>query len=110
MVRTGAAANLADGHEPDGQTPPSNIDLPIPIGMMPSRDASGRGSSHKRSYPEEGDMGDLNSDEEAAWLAEAEQAGETMSTTNDSASVAKTGREPELSEGVMAALAKLRED
>ena len=110
MVRTGTAANLADGHEPAGQTPPSHIDPPIPIGMTPSRDAPGRGSSHKRSYPEEGDMGEINSDEEAAWLAEAEQAGETMSTTNDSAPTAKTGLEPQLSEGVMAALAKLRED
>jgi hypothetical protein len=55
-------------------------------------------------------MGELNSDEEATWLAEAEQTGETTSTTNDSASAAKTGLEPELSEGVMAALAKLRED
>jgi hypothetical protein len=56
------------------------------------------------------DTSEPNSDEEAALLAEAEQAGESVSITDDLSSAPKTRPEPELSEGVMAALAKLREN
>ena len=117
MLRTDTTTGSVDSEEPNGHTPRPNMQTPIPISMIPSREASGlglsrdtprSGSSHKRRRLEEMDAEALNSDEEAALLAEAEQVAESM-PTSDSAPKAKRRQEPELSEGVMAALAKLRD-
>jgi DNA excision repair protein ERCC-1 len=119
MAQIETAANLAADDGPGGKTPRPNIHTPIPIGMIPSSEASGLGvsrdntllgSSHKRRYLEEVGTGESNSDEEAVLLAEAEQTGENMSIANDLTSAARKRPEPDLSEGVTAALAKLREN
>lgn len=117
MLTTETTAGSVYSEEPDGQTARSNLQTPIPIGMIHSREASSLGlsrdntipeSSHKRRRLEQVDASEPNSDEEAALLAEAEQASESMLTTREAAP-GKSGRqEPELSEGVKAALAKLR--
>jgi DNA excision repair protein ERCC-1 len=118
MVRTATTADPVDNEESDGQTPQSNIHTPIPIGMVPSREASGLGlsrdstrldNSHKRIRFEDVDTGEPTSDEEAALLAEAEWAAQNIPTTSEVTPATKRQQEPELSEGVMAALAKLRE-
>ena len=118
MLTTETAAGSVYNEELNGQTARSNLQAPIPIGMIPSREASGQGlsrentipeSSHKRRRLEQVDVSEPNSDEEAALLAEAEQASVNMLTTREAAP-GKSGRqEPELSEGVKAALAKLRD-
>jgi len=86
--------------------------------MVPSREASGLGlsrdstrldNSHKRIRFEDVDTGEPTSDEEAALLAEAEWAAQNIPTTSEVTPATKRQQEPELSEGVMAALAKLRE-
>ena len=117
MLTTDTTADSVYNAEPNGQTARSNLLKPIPIGMITSREASGLGlsrdntipdSSHKRRRLEQVDASEPNSDEEAALLAEAEQTSESMPTTREAAP-GKSGRqEPELSEGVRAALAKLR--
>jgi DNA excision repair protein ERCC-1 len=118
MVRTETTGDSVESVEPNGQTPRSNIQTPIPINMVPRREASGLGlsrdnsqpaSSHKRRRLEEVDTGEPNSDEEAALLAEAEQTAESVPITSNLTPSTKRRQEPELSEGVMAALAKLRE-
>jgi DNA excision repair protein ERCC-1 len=118
MVRTVTTADSVDSEEPDGQTPRSNIHTPIPISMIPSREASSIGlskdnmrldSSHKRRRFEDVDTGEPTSDEEAVLLAEAERAAESMPITSDLTPAPKRRPEPEMSEGVMAALAKLRD-
>jgi DNA excision repair protein ERCC-1 len=118
MVRTETTAGAVDSEELNGQTPGSNPQTPIPISMIPSREASGLGlsrdnarpdSSHKRRRLEEVDTGEPNSDEEAALLAEAERATGSMPIASDLPPATERRQEPQLSEGVMAALAKLRE-
>lgn len=117
MLTTDTTVGSVDNEEPNGQTARSNLQKPIPIGMIPSREASGLGlsrdntipgSSHKRRRLEQMDVSEPNSDEEAALLAEAEQASESMLTTREAAPGTSGRQEPELSEGVRAALAKLR--
>ena len=118
MLRTETTGQSVDDEEHSGQTPRSDLQTPIPISMVPSREASSLGlskdsmrpdSNHKRRRFEEVDAGEPNSDEEAALLAEAEQVSENLPTTLESAPAKKVRQEPELSDGVMAALAKLRD-
>ncbi|EXJ77522.1 DNA excision repair protein ERCC-1 [Capronia epimyces CBS 606.96] len=90
---------------------------PIPISTVPSlsRQASGAvaspkrndtGPSQKRPRLEEVPVSD---DEEAALLALAEEESRTINAEKAKAVQAGARKEPELSEGVMAALAKLRQ-
>ena len=119
MLRTETTAGSVDSEEPDGHTPRSNLHTPIPVSMMASREAPASSlsrdtsrpeSSHKRSRLEELDADEPNSDEEAALLAEAERVSENVPTISGSAPATKGRQEPELSEGMMAALAKLRDN
>ncbi|KIW67767.1 hypothetical protein PV04_06997 [Phialophora macrospora] len=68
------------------------------------------GPSHKRSRPEALDD-DFDDDDEAAWLAlaEAEAAKTSTEKEQDTSALPATREEPELSSGVAAALAKLRQ-
>lgn len=92
----------------------SNRQIPIPISMVPSRETSGLGMSKKAAIPEpaskrprtEDEPKDADSDEEAAMITAAEKVPATLS----SAAVRdKRKGEESMSEGVAAALAKLRE-
>ena len=118
MLRTETTGHSVEGEEHNGQTPTSDLQTPIPISMAPSREASALGlsrdsmlpdSSHKRRAFEEVDAEEPNSDEEAALVAEAEQGFVNLPTTYESAPAKKGRQEPELSDGVIAALAKLRD-
>lgn len=93
---------------------------PIPIGAVPSlsRQASSAamtpkytdaGPSLKRPRLEEVPFDDLADNEEAALLALAEEESRMADAEKPKAAQAVTRKEPELSEGVMAALAKLRQ-
>jgi DNA excision repair protein ERCC-1 len=117
MLTTGTTSGSVYNEEPNGQTARPNLQTPIPIGKIPSRESSGLGLSRDNTMPdsnpkrrrlEEVDATEPNSDEEATLLAEAEQASESMLTTREAAPGKSVRREPELSEGVRAALAKLR--
>ncbi|ERF70683.1 hypothetical protein EPUS_02549 [Endocarpon pusillum Z07020] len=93
----------------------SNRQTPIPISMIPSREASGLGMSRKDTTPEptskrrrieEVAHAEISSDEEAAMIAAAEDepvAPHGM-VRKDSSRAGET-----MSEGIAAALAKLRE-
>lgn len=118
MVRTETTGDSVDGDQPNGHTPRSSIQTPIPISMVSSGKGSGLGlskdnaepgTSHKHRLLEEAETGEPNSDEEAALLAEAERAADSMPITSDLTPSIKSRQEPKLSEGVAAALAKLRE-
>ncbi len=101
------------------QTPRSNIQTPVPISLAPSRETSGLGlsrenarseSRNKRRRLEDVSAGELGAEEEAALLAEAEQMSESMPpSAQQPAKSSRVREEPELSEGVMTALNKLRE-
>jgi hypothetical protein len=116
MLTTDTTAGSVYNEEPNGQIARSNLRKPIPIGMIPSREVSDPSlsrdntipdSGHKRRRLEQVDASEPNSDEEASLLAEAEQASESMLTTKEAAPGKSGCQEPELSEGVRAALAKL---
>ncbi|EXJ81973.1 DNA excision repair protein ERCC-1 [Capronia coronata CBS 617.96] len=94
--------------------------IAIPIGTVPSlsRQASSAvntpqhteaGPSQKRPRLEELPVDDFMYDEEAALLALAEEEARMTDAEKPKAAQAVTRKEPELSEGVMAALAKLRQ-
>ncbi|EHY55690.1 ssDNA endonuclease and repair protein rad10 [Exophiala dermatitidis] len=95
---------------------------PIPIGrvstvsrqgsnvVVTSKDAAEEaGPSQKRPRLEAVHVDNFETDEEAALLALAEEETKMTDAEKPKAAQAVTRKEPELSEGVMAALAKLRE-
>jgi DNA excision repair protein ERCC-1 len=92
----------------------SNQDAPIPISMVPSRETSGLGLPRKAVTPEpaakrrrfEGVATNVDADEEATMIAAAEDEAAPIDKT---VSNNVGGRERPMSEGVAAALAKLRE-
>ncbi|KIW82357.1 hypothetical protein Z517_05384 [Fonsecaea pedrosoi CBS 271.37] len=100
---------------------PGSGHTPIPIGSVPSLSRQGSaavptqnsteaGPSHKRPRLEEVTMDDLDEEEEAALLALADvEAAKSASQTSRPAQP-QARKEPELSAGVAAALAKLRQN
>ena len=102
------------GIEDGDNSTPSSRQTPIPIGMVPSRENSGLGTSRKgatrepapkRRRFEEIVSADADSDEEAAMIAAAE--GVSVAQPDVAQRNALKGQES-MSEGVAAALAKLR--
>ena len=104
------------GTEEEDESRVSNRQTPIPISMVPRREASGLGASRTPATPElapkkrrleEVARAEADSDEEAAIIAAAEQAAEVQHSSKP----AKNDRKEQdsMSEGVAAALAKLRE-
>ena len=100
---------------------PGNVQAAIPIGTVSSlvNRVSGANElpknpggepSQKRPRLEEATFDDLDEDEEAALLALAEQESAMSEAEKPKAAQAVNRKEPELSEGVMAALAKLRQE
>ena len=103
----------------DGRPRSSHSHTPMPISMVPSREASGLGvstqttapgTSNKRRRLEEVQALEPDELEEAALLAEAEKESEIRSTTQETSKPTRARNEPELSESLVAALAKLREN
>ena len=118
MLRTETTGATIDSEEHSGQTPRLDMRTPVPANMVPSREDSSLGlsrdntrpdSRHKRRHVEEMDAHEPDSDEEAALLAEAQEMSDNLATMKETASFKQGQQDPELSEGVMAALAKLRD-
>lgn len=118
LLRTETTYGSIDSENTNGPSAGPSLQGIRRISMVPSREVSGLGlstentmpeSSHKRMRLEDNDNGEPSAEEEAALLAEAEQASEDVERPQQTMEPAKGREEPELSEGVMAALAKLRE-
>ncbi|EXJ59175.1 DNA excision repair protein ERCC-1 [Cladophialophora yegresii CBS 114405] len=113
----GTATSLDTDYEPESAREPIPISsVPTSHGqasntVMASSDTPA-GPSHKRSRPEALDDDFDDDDDEAAWLAlaEAEAAKANAEKEQDDSSVPAARKEQELSSGVAAALAKLRQN
>lgn len=117
----------SDGPDDDSRetsrTPRLEADPPIPIGMIPSRKSSNLASRHSPKTPDDHDSRqkkptprtfqswEPGEDEEDAFLlAAAEESSVPVVDTGNKGTPATSSRkEDEMSDGVMAALARLRE-
>ncbi|KAG9768452.1 DNA repair protein rad10, partial [Aureobasidium melanogenum] len=121
LLRDESTLDGSDGTNTPAERSESGAHTPIPIGRVStvsrqgsnlvviSKDAEEAGPSQKRPRLEAVHVDNFETDEEAALLALAEEETKMTDAEKPKAAQAVTRKEPELSEGVMAALAKLRE-
>jgi DNA excision repair protein ERCC-1 len=122
LLRQETTVGTDDAATPETDSRPESARVPVPISAVTNLHSQAStavvtssdtqtGPSHKRPRPEALDDDFDDEDDEAAWLAlaDAEAAKASTEKGQDKSALPATRKEPELSSGIAAALAKLRQ-